>query len=216
MFQTRKRLLRFLEEAEQRQEKAEKIEEARQTREQETGERLRALSEQITELQQHATSHDVAIEDMLDEWSDFRDEQKEMADALKRYSEKDAQTAAARGDDLLKLVMKMYDQLFSLRLAASQSQDRTWSRQLELCTETADASLLQEGIMVFGRVGDSFQYDLHEAVSTRDAASPEDDMRIADVLSCGWNDQGKILRKAKVVVYRYQSSHSTSSEEGNR
>ena len=174
----------------------------------ETGALLQRLAEEIAAQKEAGVRHDETIEDMLDEWSDWRGEQTEWKKALEHYTAKEEEAAAARGEELLKLLMTLHDQLSALHRAAEQAEDSNWTRQLTLSLETADAALFQSGLQVFGRPGEVFQYELHEAVSAVETRDPEADMRIASVLSCGWSDRGRILRRAKVTVYRYDNNHS--------
>ena len=213
MFMTRKKLEELLERAEARQTEVRQAEAQREgilaeESRRETGNLLRQLTEEVSELKKAATRHDETIEDMLDEWSDWRGEQADVRKTLQGYTEKEREAATAREEELLNLLMKLHDQLVILRDAADQAGDATWARQLALSAESADTALFQNGIQVFGRPGDAFQYELHEAAAAVETTDPEADMRIAEVVSCGWSDRGRLLRKAKVTVYRYHENHT--------
>jgi len=59
------------------------------------------------------------------------------------------------------------------------------------------------GLEVVNPVDQPFNPELHEAVATERALSPEDDHLIAQVYQPGYVFQGQLLRPARVVVKQW-------------
>jgi len=184
------------------------------------------LSEGFAHLQEAVSRHDLAIEDMLDSWEDWSGKQETLFDQVRNLvsasRDEEQEEACRREEALLRLIIGYQDQLDSLSRAAScfpandqadgvrqEDTDQgtirpeaAWSRQITLATEKMASSLALAGLQRTGRVGEAFSYDLHEALEVSDTADPALDRRIADVLTCGWIDRGKVFRKARVTVWR--------------
>ena len=101
------------------------------------------------------------------------------------------------------------DRLIELQAAAAE--DETWSRQIHLMWEKLSEPLMLAGLQRLGQPGEPVSYLLHEPIDTVDTADATLHMRVAKVLSGGYAYQGKVLRKARVTVYR---AESISQKEG--
>jgi molecular chaperone GrpE len=64
-------------------------------------------------------------------------------------------------------------------------------------------SLAAAGLEVLNPVGAPFDPQLHEAVSTVAAATPEEDHLVAAVFQPGYRFNGQLLRAARVVVKQW-------------
>ena len=59
------------------------------------------------------------------------------------------------------------------------------------------------GLEIVDPVNQSFDPQLHEAVATEPALSPEDDHVVARVYQVGYKFNGQLLRPARVVVKQW-------------
>ncbi len=64
-------------------------------------------------------------------------------------------------------------------------------------------SLASAGLEVLNPVDEAFNPELHEAVSTMPALSPEDDSMVAMVYQQGYVFKGQLIRPARVVVKQW-------------
>ncbi|HEY5218987.1 MAG TPA: nucleotide exchange factor GrpE [Gemmatimonadaceae bacterium] len=64
-------------------------------------------------------------------------------------------------------------------------------------------SLAGHGLEIIDPLGEAFDPEVHEAVSTARAALPEQDHRIAQVYQVGYRFNGQLLRPARVVVTQW-------------
>ena len=64
-------------------------------------------------------------------------------------------------------------------------------------------TLADAGLQVVNPVDEPFNPELHEAIATERALSPEDDHLIARVYQPGYLFQGQLLRAARVVVKQW-------------
>jgi len=66
---------------------------------------------------------------------------------------------------------------------------------------TFESKLAEQGFEKFGKVGDSFNPEIHEGVGLVDTAEEVNKDKIAQVVMSGYNYNGKLFRAAKVKVY---------------
>ncbi len=160
--------------------------------------------ERLQAVDQAIGRHDMAIEDMLESLEEWRSDAQAQSDRLQAACEamnrRDEERAQRNESVLLSLVMRCHDALFALRRAAQASAD--WSRQLDLVEDSLLAERRLAGLEVLDRPGEPFSPDLYEAVSVIDLASPEDDLRIAEIYTCGYVYKGRVLRRAQAAVYQ--------------
>ncbi len=164
-------------------------------------------NERLTEMQSAASMHETAIEDMLESWEEW---QEKLQAQEARQAERDNSSAAVflrREKALVKLLTDDHDQLFALQRAAEGAENAAWSRQLSAVMDKQSEGLALAGIQVIGQSGAVFSYALHEAVDVIGTPDQALDMRVAEVYSCGYVDQGAVVRKAKVAVYQYREAN---------
>lgn len=73
----------------------------------------------------------------------------------------------------------------------------------ELVEKKLHKALAAAGLEVIDPVNQSFDPQLHEAVATEPALSPEDDHVVARVYQVGYKFNGQLLRPARVVVKQW-------------
>lgn len=199
-----KQIRRLLDLAEQQQGKTDQ-----------TDELIRQSTKELHALRESVNKHDIVMEDMLDEWQSFQDQQTEekenLRQALLGQLQSESKSLAESEQALLSLSMDFQDQLFALRRAASEEAEPSpWARQILLTEEKLRPSLEKSGLQPIDAVGEPFSYQLHESVQVTDTDDPALGMHVSDVLSCGYLYRGKILRKALVSVWRLNPSEGNA------
>ena len=160
----------------------------------------------LTILGDKINRHDLAIGDLVDSLEEMMTEQQDRQQALtgelRDRNEKEARDAARREERLLALAIAYQEQLFALENAAAFAEDLSWIRQIRSAGEKILSASVPAGFQRIGQKGETFSYDLHEAIETQETADPLMSMTIAEVYTCGAMYQGRVIRRAKVAVYR--------------
>ena len=160
----------------------------------------------LTLLGEKINRHDLAIGDLVDSLEEMMAEQQnsqqELAGELRNRNEKELRDALRREEKLLALAIAYQEQLFALENAAACAEDPSWQRQIESAGEKILGVSVPAGFQRIGQKGEPFSYDLHEAIETRETEDPRMSMKVAEAYTCGAMYQGRVIRKAKVAVYR--------------
>ncbi len=149
--------------------------------------------------------HDMAIQDMLDSWEEWQDSLKDAMERLIGAAglRREIDTALERENRLLSAMIAYHDQMYALRRATAGSP---WERQIHMVEEKTAPMRADCGLQVIDAVGESYNYALHDVAGVVEAGTPADNMRIADVYTCGYIYCGKVVRKAGVAVYQYKGT----------
>lgn len=109
----------------------------------------------------------------------------------------------AQGD----LIRQLLDSVDDLGRVTSVDASRADPASIVTGVEAVQKKLLRAlsgvGLEVVNPVDQPFNPELHEAVATERALSPEDDHLIAQVYQPGYVFQGQLLRPARVVVKQW-------------
>jgi len=89
-------------------------------------------------------------------------------------------------------------------LDASTTDSKTVIDGVALVEKNLFKALTNAGIETINPVEMPFDPNLHEAVSTIAAESPDEDHMVAQVYQRGYMLNGQLLRPARVVVKQYQ------------
>ena len=126
-------------------------------------------------------------------------------DNFRRRTAKERLEASARGQ--AELVRQLIDPLDDLARFAHVDPASTDAATVVQGAAMVETKLLKAlgnaGLTVLAPVGESFDPNLHEAVTTTPAASPEDDHKVAQVFQVGYLFNGMLLRPARVVVKQW-------------
>ncbi len=127
-------------------------------------------------------------------------------DNYRKRSAKEAQQARARGQgDLIKELLGSLDDLSRFAHVDPAATDpETIVKGIELIERNIQKSLASAGVEIIDPVELPFDPNLHEAVSTQPAASPDEDHMVGQVYQRGYMLNGQLLRPARVVVKQYQ------------
>jgi molecular chaperone GrpE len=136
-------------------------------------------------------------QEYLDGW------QRAKADAINLKRETERQ--AARTSERLReaLVHDLIPALDSFDMAATSEQwgmlDDGWRGGMEMVRDQLIDALRSHGIERYGKVGQKFDHNLHEAVEERDDVVGESGA-IVRVLRSGYKTNERVLRPAQVIV----------------
>lgn len=179
--------------------------------------RTEKLEQELKQLTTAANRHDIAIEDLLDSWEEMQTAQKEEAgkivSTLQELSDQDRKMAAEREKSLLNLLMQTQDQLFALQKAAYDAGAEEWIRQLALAERKLGAVRLPAGFQVIADNQIPVDYGLHEVINLTETDDPALKHLVAEIYTCGYVYQGKVLRKARVSVYRLSKTTEEAWKE---
>lgn len=126
-------------------------------------------------------------------------------DNYRRRTMKERAEAGARGQ--AELVNRMLEAIDDLGRFADIDPATTDALTLHKGIEMVEQKLLKllgaAGLEVINPVDQSFDPNLHEAISTEPALSAEDDHTVSKVFQPGYRFNGQLLRPARVVVKQW-------------
>ena len=155
-------------------------------------ERIKKLE---SEKQDYLNSWQRALADYKNREMQIEKEKKEWGGyAVKRFAEE------------LLVVMDTYDAAKSNK-AAWEKVDQNWRVGIEYIFMTFESKLAEQGFEKFGKVGETYNPELHEALATETAtenttaSESQKPDTISQIIMSGYNHQGKLFRAAKVKVW---------------
>jgi molecular chaperone GrpE len=127
-------------------------------------------------------------------------------DNYRKRTAKEAQQARARGQgELIKTLLDSLDDLTRFAHVDPATTDcSTLVTGVEMVEKNMMKAFTAAGVEVIDPVELPFDPNLHEAVSTQAAETPDEDHMVAQVYQRGYMLNGQLLRPARVVVKQYQ------------
>jgi len=126
-------------------------------------------------------------------------------DNFRKRTVRERSEAASRGQ--AELIRHIIDALDDLARFAHVDPDAAEARTVVQGVEMVERKLLKAltnaGLTVVSPEDSSFDPELHEAVATEPAQSPEDDHVVSRVFQPGYVFNGQLLRPARVVVKQW-------------
>ena len=117
--------------------------------------------------------------------------------------ERSEQTSRAQGD-LVRQLLDALDDLARFAHVDPETTDAvTVAQGVELVERKFLKTLTAAGLEIIDPVNQNFDPQVHEAVATEPALSPEDDHVVARVFQVGYRFNGQLLRPARVVVKQW-------------
>lgn len=160
---------------------------------------LGQLESRFDRLHSDVHRHDMAIEDLLDEWEDKKSDEEDVKEQLME---------ASQTEKLLLALFEAYqEQFWNLRHYAA-SKDETWTAQLALMEKNLERFRRSCAISVIQDCGVHVDYDLHEIIEALDTKDPAQDKTIAEIYRCGYLYKGKVQKKAQACAYRFSNPAS--------
>jgi molecular chaperone GrpE len=126
-------------------------------------------------------------------------------DNFRRRAVKERGEASARGQaDLVRQILDPLDDLSRFaHLDPAATDAKTVIEGAAMVERKLHKALVQSGLTIVNPVDQTFDPNLHEAVATEAAMSPEDDHVVARVFQVGYLFNGQLLRPARVVVKQW-------------
>jgi molecular chaperone GrpE len=127
-------------------------------------------------------------------------------DNYRKRTAKEAQQARARGQgDLIKTLLDSLDDLTRFAHVDPATTDTaTLVKGVDMVEKNFLKAITAVGVEVIDPIELPFDPNLHEAVSTQAAETPDEDHMVAQVYQRGYMLNGQLLRPARVVVKQYQ------------
>lgn len=126
-------------------------------------------------------------------------------DNFRKRSARERQEAGTRaqGELLLRVLDSLDDLARVTALDPASTDAASVIHGVELVEQKLLRALAAAGLEVIAPLHEPFNPELHEAVGTAPALSPEDDHLIAQVYQPGYRFGGQLLRPARVVVQQW-------------
>lgn len=126
-------------------------------------------------------------------------------DNYRRRTAKEAQQAQTRGQaELIKKLLDSLDDLTRFAHVDPETTDpATIVEGISMIEKNMLKALTNVGVEVIDPLELPFDPNLHEAVSTEAAESPDEDHMVGQVYQRGYMLNGQLLRPARVVVKQY-------------
>ncbi|HET7623239.1 MAG TPA: nucleotide exchange factor GrpE [Gemmatimonadaceae bacterium] len=126
-------------------------------------------------------------------------------DNYRKRTTRERQEAGVRAQgDLLKRILDSLDDLDRATSSRTEGVDaKTIVEGIRAIDQKLMRTLADAGLQVVNPVDEPFNPELHEAIATERALSPEDDHLVAKVYQPGYVFQGQLLRPARVVVKQW-------------
>jgi molecular chaperone GrpE len=126
-------------------------------------------------------------------------------DNYRKRTTRERQEAGVRAQG--ELLRRILDSLDDLDRATSAKTDGVDAKSIVEGIRAIDQKLMRTladaGLQVLNPIDEPFNPELHEAITTERALSPEDDHLVAQVFQPGYLFQGQLLRPARVVVKQW-------------
>jgi molecular chaperone GrpE len=122
----------------------------------------------------------------------------------KRTARERGETGARAQAELIRHIMDALDDLARFaHVDPDSAEARTVVQGVEMVERKLLKALQSAGLTIVSPENSSFNPELHEAVATEPAASPEDDHVVSRVFQPGYVFNGQLLRPARVVVKQW-------------
>ncbi len=148
------------------------------------------------------------LADALRQLDEQRDKYLRLAaeyDNFRKRTVRERTEAASRGQaELIRHIMDALDDLARFaHVDPEAAEARTVVQGVEMVERKLLKALQNAGLTIVSPENSSFNPELHEAVATEPAASPEDDHVVSRVFQPGYLFNGQLLRPARVVVKQW-------------
>lgn len=156
-----------------------------------------SINQKLNQLHSDVHKHDMAIEDLLDEWAEKKSDEEDVTARL--------QEAAQTEKLLLELFEAYQEQFWNLKHYAA-SRDEALTAQVALMEKNLEHYRHSCAISMIQDCGVSVDYDLHDVIEAVDTTNPALDKTIAEIYRCGYLYKGKVRKKAQAAAYRLSNT----------
>ena len=151
---------------------------------------------------------DQVLGDLMQQLGEQREKYLRLAaeyDNYRKRSAKERSDAGTKGQaDLIEKLLDAIDDLSRFaHIDPAATDPATLHKGIELVEQKMFKSLAAAGLEVINPLDQTFDPQLHEAITTEPALSREDDHTVAKVFQPGYRFNGQLLRPARVVVKQW-------------
>ena len=158
---------------------------------------LEGIGQDIGRFQTAVQKHDMAIEDLLEEWEEKESEKDSIRKRMMEYEQSE--------NLLLDLFVCYQEQMWNMKRFAGR-KDETWAAQIALMEQKLEHCRQMCGISIIEKCGVEVDYDLHEVIEVKTTAEPNKDRLIAEIIDWGYLYKGKVKKRAQVTVYHTENT----------
>ncbi len=151
--------------------------------------------------------HDMAIENLLDEWEEKSSEEESVKLRLKESDE---------AEQLLLHLFESYQEQFWNFKHYASSKDDTWTSQITLMEKNLEQYRRACSISMIQDCGVSVDYALHDIIEAVDTKDPAQDKTIAQIYRCGYLYKGKVRKKAQASAYRFSKKEPDQTNKTDK
>lgn len=149
------------------------------------------LTAQLAEMQKKYESQHNDYLRLMADFDNFR----------KRTLKEKAELLKNGGEDALKKLLPVVDDFERAMAALEGSNDVNAVKEgVELIYSKFRSYLENNGVKEIPAIGESFNDDIHEAITTFPAPTPEQKGKVIDCMTKGYTLNDKVIRHSKVVV----------------
>ena len=162
-------------------------------------EEVEILRSELSKAHASATDLQTQADDFKNKWLRSRAE----LDNYRRRAAQDVDRAREAGmDSALLTVMSVYDDLGRALAAADENDSSKIIPGIRSVRDSLERNLDTLGLKKVGKIGETFDPDVHEALTAKPTENPEQAGKIADVFEVGFTKGERLVRPARVVVYQ--------------
>ena len=145
----------------------------------------------IEELEEQVAQQNDKFLRLYSEFDNFR----------KRTAREKVELLNTAGEDIIKNLLPILDNFErAMRTNETATDVKSVNEGITLIAQMLRSSLQQRGLQVIVSIGETFNTDLHEAITEIPAPTPELKGKVVDEVEKGYTLNGKVIRFAKVVV----------------
>lgn len=104
-------------------------------------------------------------------------------------------------------VMDSFDMAF-VNKEAWEKVDENWRKGIEHIHSQMNTIFEEFGVKAVGKVGESFDHNIHQSIEMVKTEEKENDHKVAEVVQQGYKLGERVIRAARVNVYEYNESES--------
>lgn len=110
-----------------------------------------------------------------------------------------------RENELVKYILE-YDSIIHQleRILRNTEGSMEWEGQLKTMREQLWKEMDSLEVCIVSRIGEPVDFHIHEVIQVQETANRDEDKLVYEVILPGISFRDKVLRKAKVVAYRYR------------
>lgn len=159
--------------------------------------KLKKLREELKTAQSESRDNLTALQRSRADYVNLKKENDEIRDTVKQKTTE-------------RIIMDFLPILDSFDMAMGnrevwESVDKNWRVGIEYINTQFHATLSNYGIEPIEKTGVEFDPNLHEPMETRDTDNESQDHKIAQIIQKGYKMGERVIRPARVIVYKFNS-----------